>query len=68
MMPFRSAGNPTGCIIIGEVVLIHVATAVTKTSPTGKLMVDPIKLQPICRLGGVTYGRVTELFDIPRPP
>ncbi len=34
---------------------------------TGKLVVDPVKLQPICRLGGTMYGRVTELFDIGRP-
>lgn len=24
-------------------------------------------LKPICRLGGITYGRVTELFELPRP-
>lgn len=24
-------------------------------------------LRPICRLGGITYGRVTDLFELPRP-
>jgi hypothetical protein len=24
-------------------------------------------LKPISRLGGITYGRTTELFELPRP-
>ncbi|OAA61049.1 FMN-binding split barrel [Niveomyces insectorum RCEF 264] len=30
-------------------------------------IIDPAVLRPICRLGGITYGRVTEGFEIPRP-
>ena len=33
----------------------------------GKLVVDPVKLQPVSRLGGVVYGCVSELFEIGRP-
>lgn len=33
----------------------------------GKLVVDPIKLRPVSRLGGTTYGTVGQLFDIGRP-
>ncbi|KIZ02461.1 hypothetical protein MNEG_5495 [Monoraphidium neglectum] len=62
-----SSGKPSGAIVIGEVLLIHVAEAVTGRSPTGKLVVDPLLLQPVSRLGGVTYGSVKELYDIPRP-
>jgi len=29
--------------------------------------VDPAILRPISRLGRITYGRTTEVFDIPRP-
>jgi hypothetical protein len=47
--------------------MFHIAQGVAGRSPTGKLVVDAAKLQPMCRLGGVTYGRVTELFDLPRP-
>jgi len=36
-------------------------------SPSGKLVVDIEKYQPMCRLGGNTYGRTTGLFDLPRP-
>ena len=28
--------------------------------------VDPGKLRPVTRLGGATYGRVIEGFDVPR--
>lgn len=28
--------------------------------------VDPGKLRPVSRLGGVTYGRLAEGFDVPR--
>jgi hypothetical protein len=62
-----SSGAPTAAVVIGEVVMAHVAEAVAGRSPTGKLVVDPVLLRPVCRLGGVTYGRVTELYDIPRP-
>uniref|UniRef100_A0A383W8H8 Flavin reductase like domain-containing protein n=1 Tax=Tetradesmus obliquus TaxID=3088 RepID=A0A383W8H8_TETOB len=60
-------GKPSNSVVLGEVVLFHIADGVAGRSPSGKLVVDPTKLQPVCRLGGVTYGRVTELYDIPRP-
>jgi hypothetical protein len=36
-------------------------------SPSGKLVVDIERYQPISRLGGNTYARVRGLFDLPRP-
>ncbi len=47
--------------------MFHIAEGVAGRSPSGKLVVEAARLQPMCRLGGVTYGRVTELFDLPRP-
>ncbi|KAJ4268803.1 hypothetical protein NW762_002872 [Fusarium torreyae] len=32
-----------------------------------KNLVDPNVLRPVSRLGGITYGRVTEALEIPRP-
>jgi len=32
-----------------------------------KNLIDPAILRPVARLGGITYGRVTEGFEIPRP-
>jgi hypothetical protein len=54
-------------VVLGEVVAFHVNRGVTMTSPTGKMVVDPVKLQPVARLGGATYGLPTFLFDLPRP-
>eukprot|EP00775_Hariotina_reticulata_P007916 gene7916-8112_t len=61
------SGAASSAVVLGEVVLLHIADGVAGRSPSGKLVVDPVKLQPVCRLGGVTYGRVTELYDIVRP-
>lgn len=48
-------------------VRVHVAEAVAGRSPSGKVVVDPVALRPVCRLGGNIYGRVTQLYDMPRP-
>lgn len=53
--------------MVAEVVLFHIAEGVAGRSPSGKLVVDPVKLQPMCRMGGLTYGKVLELFELPRP-
>lgn len=60
-------GRPSTAVVIGEVVQFHVAEAVTARSPTGKLVVDPVALRPVSRLGGVTYGLTTHLFNLARP-
>ncbi|ORY13350.1 flavo protein-like protein oxygenase [Clohesyomyces aquaticus] len=31
------------------------------------VLIDPAVLKPISRLGGITFGRTTEAFEIPRP-
>jgi flavin reductase (DIM6/NTAB) family NADH-FMN oxidoreductase RutF len=60
-----STGGST--VVIGEVVMWHVAQGVAGKSPSGKLVVDIQKLRPISRLGGNTYGRTNDIFDLPRP-
>jgi len=60
-----STGGST--VVIGEVVMWHVAEGVAGKSPSGKLVVDIQKLRPISRLGGNTYGRTNDIFDLPRP-
>ena len=50
-----------------QVVLIHAAEAVMVRSPEGKMTVDLAKYRPVCRLGGDSYGRITEFYDLPRP-
>jgi len=61
------SGKVTGGIVLAEVVRFHVAKGVAGRSPTGKLVVDAARLRPVSRLGGLTYGRTSELYDLPRP-
>lgn len=63
----NAEGKVTATVVLGEVVMWHVAKGVAGKSPTGKLIVDVEKLAPISRLGGNTYGRTSGLFDLPRP-
>ena len=51
-----------GSLVIGEVVLFHVAGAVIHD-----FKIDPDLLRPIGRMGGPTYTRVTDRFDLQRP-
>lgn len=62
-----SKGEVTATIIIGEVVLIHVLEAVTGKTGHGHIFVDFEKYAPVSRLGGNTYARITETYDLPRP-
>ncbi|PSC71889.1 Flavin reductase-FMN-binding domain containing [Micractinium conductrix] len=63
----NAAGDVTGTIVIGEVVMMHVHEGVAGRSPSGKLVVDIEKYKPVSRLGGNTYARTSGLFDLPRP-
>jgi flavin reductase (DIM6/NTAB) family NADH-FMN oxidoreductase RutF len=50
-------------LVIGEVVLIHIADSVLDDRGA----VDPRKLRTIARLGGDYYCRSTDLFEMERP-
>lgn len=50
-------------VIFGRILLVHIADSVL--GPSGKP--DPAKLDLIGRLGGDTYARTTERFDLRRP-
>jgi flavin reductase (DIM6/NTAB) family NADH-FMN oxidoreductase RutF len=56
-------GPIAGNLVIGEVLMIHVADAVL--GPNGK--VDPRKLRTIARLGGDFYCHTSDLFEMKRP-
>jgi flavin reductase (DIM6/NTAB) family NADH-FMN oxidoreductase RutF len=57
------SGPIAGNLVIGEVMMIHVAERVLDES--GK--VDPRKLQTIARLGGDWYCHTSDLFTMHRP-
>ncbi|KAL3156054.1 hypothetical protein ABBQ32_013042 [Trebouxia sp. C0010 RCD-2024] len=46
---------------------MHVHEAVAGKSPSGKVIVDIDKYEPIARLGGNFYGRIKEVFELSRP-
>ena len=47
--------------------MIHCHKGVASKSPHGKTVVDLDKYQPIARLGGLSYGRINEVLELPRP-
>ena len=51
-----------GSIVLGEVVRFHVDDAVIDN-----YRIDPDKLRPVGRMGGPTYTRTTDRFDLERP-
>ncbi|CAE6439112.1 hypothetical protein ACGC1H_006904 [Rhizoctonia solani] len=57
----------TGTLVLGHVKAIHVRKDVWIDDGKGIGMVDPVKLRAVSRMGGITYGRVGEGFEIPRP-
>jgi flavin reductase (DIM6/NTAB) family NADH-FMN oxidoreductase RutF len=54
-------------LIVGEVVLAHVCDELVGRSPDGAVVVELSGLDPIARLGGPDYTRVTEVFSLPAP-
>ena len=51
-----------GSLVLGEVLRFHVNDEIIHN-----FKVDPAKLNPIGRMGGPTYTRVTDRFDMERP-
>lgn len=46
---------------------MHIHEGVAGKSPSGKVIVDIDKYEPIARLGGNFYGRIKEVFELSRP-
>jgi flavin reductase (DIM6/NTAB) family NADH-FMN oxidoreductase RutF len=51
-----------GSLVIGEVIRFHVDDSVVDN-----YAIDPGKLRPIGRMGGPTYTRTTDRFNMERP-
>ncbi|BFZ65416.1 hypothetical protein YB2330_006582 [Saitoella coloradoensis] len=65
--PFHSKLPPhsqTGTLLVLEGVYFHVREDALNSS---KNIVDIKVLKPVSRLGGITYGRVGEGYEMPRP-
>lgn len=59
-----AADEITHTLVIGLIKQIHVRQAVLTEDGSA---VDPAKLRPIARLGGGTFARLLEGFDLSRP-
>lgn len=53
-----------GSLVIGEIVYFHIADDVYLPDHR----IDPEKVRPVARLGGMAYARTTDIFDLARPP
>ena len=51
-----------GSIVLGEVLRFHIDDALFED-----FKIDPGKLHPIARLGGASYSRIRDRFDMTRP-
>ena len=56
------SGPGSGCTIFGEVLRFHIADTLFDN-----FRIDPDKLGAIGRMGGPTYSRTRDRFDLPRP-
>lgn len=56
-----------GTVVIGEVLLFHVDDRVLADPEHDLFTVDPARLRAIGRMGGATYVRTQDRFDIQRP-
>lgn len=50
-------------VVFGTVTHVHVDDAVL----LGTDKIDPVKLQPVGRMAGMTYARIDTLFELERP-
>ena len=56
-----------GSLVIGEVILIHLAKSVLADPEKSVFKIDPDKLNAVGRMGGPTYVRTHDRIDLARP-
>lgn len=52
-----------GTVVIGEVIRFHVRDSIIDKN----MFIDPDKLNPVARVGGPSYSRIRDRFDLIRP-
>ena len=65
-LPISNQTGASNTIIFGDVLRFHVDEAVLANSEEG-YKIDPDKLHAIGRMGGATYARTRDHFDLIRP-
>jgi flavin reductase (DIM6/NTAB) family NADH-FMN oxidoreductase RutF len=56
-----------GSLVIGEIILIHIAKTVLVDPEKSIFKIDPDKLKAVGRMGGPTYTRTRDRIDLQRP-
>ncbi len=61
-------GAPSTTLVLAEVLVFWVARALVSRDERGRLgAIDPAELAAIGRLGGMSYARTRDAFELPRP-
>lgn len=55
-------GVRTGTMVLGRVQLVHARADLIDRET---LLVDTARLMPVSRLGGITYARTTQTYELP---
>jgi flavin reductase (DIM6/NTAB) family NADH-FMN oxidoreductase RutF len=62
IVPLPSSERTTNSMVIGRVVLIHLADDVVVDG-----MIDPVRMRPLARLGYHDYSVIDKVFSLLRP-
>lgn len=60
----NDAQERTGTVVLGKVKYFHINKEIIDEE---SFLIDTKELRPVSRLGGITYGRTTEAYELPRP-
>ncbi|GAA6061991.1 hypothetical protein JCM10212_004269 [Sporobolomyces blumeae] len=60
----NDSNERTGTVVLGRVKVFHIDERVIDRE---SFLVDTKRLEPVSRLGGISYGRTTEAYELPRP-
>jgi flavin reductase (DIM6/NTAB) family NADH-FMN oxidoreductase RutF len=61
-------GAPSSTVVLAEVLVFWIASGLAKRDERGRLVpIDPAALAAVGRLGGMSYARTRDAFELPRP-
>jgi flavin reductase (DIM6/NTAB) family NADH-FMN oxidoreductase RutF len=62
-------GTPSTTLVLAEVLVFWIASGLLSRDERGKLgSIDPAALAAVGRMGGISYARTRDAFELPRPP
>lgn len=61
-------GAPSSTLVLAEVLVFWIASGLVQRDERGRLVpIDPAALAAVGRMGGMSYARTRDAFDLPRP-